>query len=182
MTEYELLQIQIVVKNARLLQHDEKDKNRHQHARDKLQEAETDVRKLIKELEDVLADHDLKGKALKAELGHRQAKSDTKGKGRMLTDANDSEYDDDDDDEGDEEELGVPKTPAGDEYRVKRRAIKQRLREGFLLLHKVKFLQGDVYHVLGKSPEEDAAYQVAEELRHRLLKGMNFLFSSVPDV
>jgi len=165
-----------VVKSVQLLQHDEKDKNRHQHARDRLQEAETDVSRFIKELRDVLADHDLKGKALKAEAGNRQARVDQtgKGKGKMTTDVDDLE---DEDSEADEEALGLPKTPAGDEHRTQRTAIKQRLREGSLLLHKVKFLQGDVYHVLGKSAEEDAAYGTAEELRRQLLKGILLVYT-----
>jgi len=163
------------VKSVQLLQHDEKDKNRHQHARDRLQEAETDVSRFIKELRDVLADHDLKRKALKAETV-RQAKVDQtgKGKGRMTTDVDDFE---DEDSEADEEGLGLPKTPAGDEHRTQRKGIKQRLREGSLLLHKVKFLQGDVYHALGKSAEEDAAYEVAEELRRQLLKGIPLVYT-----
>ena len=161
-----------MVKCAQLLQHDESDKNRYQRARDKLQEAETEVHMHIKELEDVLANHDLKGKALKAEAAHhQQEKSDLSGKGKGRTISEADESDDDDDDEGDGEESGLPKTSVGDEHRTKRRAIKRRLREGFLLLHKVKFLQGDVYHVLGKSEEEDAAYQIADELRRKLLKG-----------
>ena len=152
------------------------DKNRYQRARDKLQEAETEVSRLMQELQDVLADHDLKGEELKAEAGDRQSKPDPtgKGKGRMTTDADDSENEYG---VADEEELGLPKTPAGDEHRTTRRGIKQRLREGFLLLHKVKFLQGDVYHVLGKSSEEDAAYQAADELRRKLLKGLSFSYS-----
>jgi E3 ubiquitin-protein ligase SHPRH len=172
------LQIQTVIKSAQLLQHDETDKNRHQHVRDRLKEAETDVRKLMKELENVLADHDLKGKVLKEEAGNRQVKFDTtgKGKGRMIADADDE---DDEEEEEEGEDLGLPKTPAGDEHRTKRSAIKQRLRECRLLLHKVNFLQGDVFHVLGKSEEEDAAYQAADELRHQLLKGIDFVFFAV---
>jgi E3 ubiquitin-protein ligase SHPRH len=94
----------------------------------------------------------------------------------MITDADDE---DDDEEEEEGEDLGLPKTPAGDEHRTKRSAIKQRLRECRLLLHKVNFLQGDVFHVLGKSEEEDAAYQAADELRHQLLKGIDFVFFAV---
>lgn len=158
-----------MIKSAQLLQQDEKDKNRYQRVRDRLQEAETEVQQLIQELQIVLADHDLKGKALKAEPDDRQGKSDPmdKGKGQSIINADDTEDDD---------EQGLPKTPAGDEHITKRRAIKHRLREGFLVLHKVKFLQGDIYHVLGKSTEEDAAYQAAEELRRQLLRGMGCTF------
>ena len=35
------------------------------------------------------------------------------------------------------------------------------LREGYVILRKVKFLQGDVYHILGQtSADEDVAYVV----------------------
>lgn len=160
-----------MVKSAQLLQKDETDKNRYQRVRDKLQEAETEVQQLIQELQNALADHDMKGKALKAEPVDRQSKSDPmgKGKGQDIIDAGDAV-------DGDDDEQGLPKTPAGDEHLTKRRAIKHRLREGFLVLHKVKFLQGDIHHVLGKSTEEDAAYQVAEELRRQLLRGMDCSF------
>jgi E3 ubiquitin-protein ligase SHPRH len=100
-----------------------------------------------------------------------------KGKGKERERFSDNENEDDDEDEESEpdgevdpEEKDLPKTPAGEEHRIKRRAIKQRLREGQLVLHRVKFLQGDVFHVLGKSADEDAAYQAAETLRHELLK------------
>ena len=101
-----------------------------------------------------------------------------KGKGkereRFSDDGNDEDEDEDEgiehDSEVDPEEKDLPKTPAGEEHRIKRRAIKQRLREGQLVLHRVKFLQGDVFHVLGKSADEDTAYQAAETLRHGLLK------------
>ena len=112
-----------------------------------------------------------------------------KGKGkereRFSDDGNDNDEDEDEDEEiehdseVDPEEKDLPKTPAGEEHRIKRRAIKQRLREGQLVLHRVKFLQGDVFHVLGKSADEDTAYQAAETLRHGLLKSpfiSRFLF------
>ena len=137
-----------------------------------LEMAETETDEHLSELKRVLKEHDIKGKAmieqaalLRQERGEDPAPSD-KGKGKAREKA--------DEDEGsgvDPEELGLPKTPAGDEHRTKRRAIKQRLREAYLLLHQVKFLKGDVYHVLGRSAEEDAAYQAAEKLRRELLKG-----------
>ena len=45
-------------------------------------------------------------------------------------------------------------------------------RESRVTLHRVKFLQGDVYHVLGGSnaAAEDAAYAAAEDIRRGLLK------------
>jgi E3 ubiquitin-protein ligase SHPRH len=55
----------------------------------------------------------------------------------------------------------------------KRNGIAHRLREAEILLHKVAFFMGDVYHTLGAkySKEEDSAYGKAEEIRKKLLKG-----------
>lgn len=167
-------QMQAAIKIARFTQFDKTDNNRYQHARDMLQGAEAEVWKHIKVIEETLAEHDLKGKALKTETAlHNEnelqnkdqdstVESKGKGKARLIPE---------DDAPEDEEEKGLPQTLAGEEYNSRRLAIKQRLREGLLLLHKVNFLRGDVHHTLGNSAEEDKAYQVAEELRRRLLKG-----------
>lgn len=55
----------------------------------------------------------------------------------------------------------------------KRGGIANRLREADLLLHKVTFLMGDMYHTLGTkySKEEEEAYAKAELIRRKLLKG-----------
>ena len=55
----------------------------------------------------------------------------------------------------------------------KRGGIANRLREAELLLHKVTFLMGDIYHTLGAkySKEEESAYANAELIRRKLLKG-----------
>lgn len=83
-----------------------------------------------------------------------------------------TDVDEDIDDVEDVEDRGLPKTPAGEEHSIKRRALQQRLRECLMVMHRVKFLQGDVYHVLGasQSDKEDAAYAAAETLRKNLLK------------
>lgn len=160
--------------------------NRYQSALETLDLADKDSQKHLEEIQTTLAKHDAKGKEMKAEAARlRQARArlsspevitvTQKGKGKERERFSDDENEDEDeeidrDGEVDPEERDLPKTPAGEEHRIKRRAIKQRLREGQLVLHRVKFLQGDVYHVLGKSADEDAAYQVAETLRHGLLK------------
>lgn len=161
--------------------------NRYQSALETLDLAEKDSLKHLEEIQTTLAKHDAKGKEMKAEVARlRQARARAsstevtvtqKGKGkereRFSDDGSEDEDEDDEidrDGEVDPEEKDLPKTPAGEEHRIKRRAIKQRLREGQLVLHRVKFLKGDVFHVLGKSADEDAAYQAAESLRHGLLK------------
>jgi E3 ubiquitin-protein ligase SHPRH len=161
--------------------------NRYQSALETLDLTEKETQKHLEEIQTTLAKHDAKGKEMKAEAARlRQARAQAsspdvtmtqKGKGKERERFSDNENEDDDEDEESEpdgevdpEEKDLPKTPAGEEHRIKRRAIKQRLREGQLVLHRVKFLQGDVFHVLGKSADEDAAYQAAETLRHELLK------------
>jgi E3 ubiquitin-protein ligase SHPRH len=66
----------------------------------------------------------------------------------------------------------LPRTTAGEEHRNKRGALHNRLRDCYVVLHRIKFLQGDVHHMLGPShaAEEDAAYQEAESIRRSLLK------------
>lgn len=97
-----------------------------------------------------------------------------KGKGRGFEHDSTSSMDLDPEleDEEDVEDRGLPKTPAGEDHKVKRMALLARLRECLIVLHRVKFLQGDVYHVLGSSyaEKEDAAYADAESLRKDLLK------------
>jgi E3 ubiquitin-protein ligase SHPRH len=94
------------------------------------------------------------------------ASSLEKGKGKDREQSPSSSVDLDSDDHD------LPRTPAGEEHGIKRRALQHRLRECFITLHRVKFLQGDVYHVLGSShgPDEDSAYANAEEIRRNLLK------------
>jgi E3 ubiquitin-protein ligase SHPRH len=81
-----------------------------------------------------------------------------------------SKFDDEKDSESDDG--GLPKTPAGDEHLHKSRALQQRLRDCYIILHKVKFLQGDMYHWMGgsKVEEEEVAYKSAEGIRKKLLK------------
>jgi E3 ubiquitin-protein ligase SHPRH len=45
------------------------------------------------------------------------------------------------------------------------------LREAKLILHKIKFLMGDLFHNLEMSKDEDEAYEHAERLRKDLLQG-----------
>ena len=156
--------------------------NHYQNALRTLDSAEKDVNLFLDEIRDALAKHDVKGRELKeseeaARLRREHATSETsetvntndKGKGKATQRAEKGEEVLDHED--DPEDKGLPKTPAGEEHRSKRTAFKQRLREGLLILHRVKFLQGDVLHVLGDSAKEDSAYEAAERLRRQLLQG-----------
>ncbi|OCH83870.1 hypothetical protein OBBRIDRAFT_786844 [Obba rivulosa] len=166
---------------AQLQQHDESDPLRYRHALDTLLAAEKEASQLIAYVKAAMAEHAEKGKALKEEAAkhnnalehggesHVSQNGDTKGKGKDREEREDTPMSDltDLDDED------LPKDPAGEEHAVKRRALQHRLRECRITLHKVLFLKGDVYHVLGESYAEDenAAYAAAEDLRRVLLKG-----------
>lgn len=151
--------------------------NRYHQALQTLQAAEQDVNRLIEEHEIAIRQHREKGEALKTqvlalpqddlqepsqhELNEEPGTSE-KGKER--------EHSPGDDFAG---------TSVGEEHATKRRALQQRLREVRLVLHRIKFLQGDVYHVLGGqyTASETEAYGIAEEIRRDLLKGMSSLSS-----
>ena len=168
-------QIQNVIHRAQLQQHDEQDHNRYQHALETLLLAEKEANKLIEESKAAIAEHEEKGDVLKKEaatlreLRNPQTvehSSSDKGKGKA------PERDNSPSSDADSEDDDLPKTPAGQEHGIKRRALQHRLRECNVTLHRVKFLQGDVYHVLGgqNSTAEDEAYAAAEGIRRSLLK------------
>ncbi|KIK38243.1 hypothetical protein CY34DRAFT_402958 [Suillus luteus UH-Slu-Lm8-n1] len=172
--------VQTLVRFAQLQQHNEQNLDRYKRALDSLLMAEQEANEIIDDIKTTTAEHQVKGEALKNEARalrefRQQDLSDLsktdKGKGKRamspLADA-----DEDIDDIEDVEDRGLPKTPAGEEHSIKRRALQQRLRECLIVLHRVKFLQGDVYHVLGasQSDKEDASYAAAETLRKNLLK------------
>ncbi|THU89639.1 hypothetical protein K435DRAFT_760893 [Dendrothele bispora CBS 962.96] len=143
---------------------------------------EKETLKLRKEIETAIAEHKVKGEALKKEaaalraersLGANEGSNDKgKGKERASSPSDIEDEEEEDDDEENEDDRGLPKTPAGREHRDKGRALRQRLREAMIVLHRVKFLQGDVYHNLGptESANEDKSYGDAELLRRNLLK------------
>lgn len=161
---------------AQLLQQDESKLNRYREALDMLVAAETEAQKLVSDLSDVLSEHAKEGEKLKEEttrlreLRHQatshHAADHSKGKGRARSDSPDH-----DSVEADEE--GLPHNPIGDAHRAKAGMLQNRIRDARIILHKVKFLQGDVYHVLGEqyANQENEAYAAAEELRRVLLKG-----------
>lgn len=126
---------------------------------------------LTEEVKSALSEHSAKGVLLKKEASAAnlqtsdEEQSPGKGKGRQH-DVSEAPTDD----SGDSD---LPHSPAGDEHGKKRGALQNRLRECRLILHRAKFLQGDLYHILGAShsSSEDAAYGAAEEIRRDLLKG-----------
>jgi len=83
------------------------------------------------------------------------------------------EQDTSDDTKGKGKEKESSPDPRDDDDAGKRSGVTNRLREAELLLHKVTFLMGDMYHTLGAkySKEEESAYAKAELIRRKLLKG-----------
>jgi E3 ubiquitin-protein ligase SHPRH len=74
------------------------------------------------------------------------------------------------------EDEGFPKTKAGEELRTRHRALQSRLRECQVTLHKIIFLTGDTFNILGNAEKEREAYEEADVLRKRLLQGMWIAF------
>ncbi|KAJ7460553.1 SNF2 family N-terminal domain-containing protein [Mycena latifolia] len=160
--------VQGLIRMAQLQQHGV-DKNRYQHCLETLLLAEKETTQLIEEIESTIANHEANG----PQDQETDPEADTtaspteKGKGkereRSLSPLSDLESDDEDD---------ASRTPAAKAHRIKRHALKHRLREFQLVMHRVKFLQGDAYHMLGDSQAEaeNAAYGEAETIRRTLLK------------
>ncbi|KAF7799206.1 hypothetical protein EIP86_010437 [Pleurotus ostreatoroseus] len=161
------LKIQALATLAQLQQQEDHNINRYQVALNTLLFAEKEMDKVIKEIRLSLDKHDEAGKSLMAEEANSDdvtpETSKDKGKQPMRHETSRASEDG--------EEDGLPQTAAGEEHRNKKRALQQRLRECQIVMHKVKFLMGDVYHALGEShsADENAAYAAAEDLRRVLL-------------
>lgn len=180
-----LSQIQILIKRAQLTQHDDERQQKDEVVLGMLLDAKSDMDALCAEICDVIADHNAKGEILKEEAAaaaQRLASENAENAGSSSK-AKDKHVQRDYSEpvsEGTADD-GLPKTPAGDEHRNKKRALQSRLRECHVVLHQLHFLLGDIYHVLGEkySTKEDEAYAAAEELRKRLLKCLLLAIVSV---
>ncbi|KAH9919617.1 SNF2 family N-terminal domain-containing protein [Fomitopsis serialis] len=165
--------IQLMSTTAQLRQHQEDDKFRYRSALDVLLNADREANQLINDINAALAEHAEKGAALKAEAARLRAErgqassSVDKGKGRAPSESDLT------DDDLDSDEYGLPRNRAGEEHTSKGSGLQNRLRDARISLHKVLFLKGDVYHVLGEAyaDAENEAYAKAEELRRLLLSG-----------
>ncbi|KAI0078425.1 hypothetical protein K474DRAFT_1594151 [Panus rudis PR-1116 ss-1] len=172
---------------VQLQQHDQMEKNRYQKALDILLVAEKEALSLIDDINSALTEHAAKGKILKAQAAESRAAAGqdanhndsataetmeaegSKGKGKARADDDATSIGGD---SVDSEDIDLPKNAIGEEHGVKKRALQARLREAQITLHKVYFLKGDLYHVLGEShaDAENEAYAAAEGLRRVLLK------------
>lgn len=137
---------------AQLQQRNQGDIARYHHSLETLLTAEIEANELIEDLKIVL--ENLNSQALKSNAREQETSDDEKGKGKEKESSPDPEPEE-------EEDIG------------KRNGIARGLREAEILLHKVTFFMGDLYHTLGAkySKEEDSAYAKAELIRKKLLKG-----------
>lgn len=166
---------------VQLMQRNEDDARKYWNALEVLFAAEKEARELIDDVKAAIAEHQEKSEALKAETAKLRASRKTanstdqqeteisrldKGKGKERYSSETPSVSDSEDDDD------LPRNPLGEEYRIKKTALQHRLRECHIAFHKVLFLKGDIYHVLGQAHEaqENEAYTAAEELRRTLLK------------
>lgn len=171
-----MYQIQLMSTMAQLRQHQEDEESRYRSALDILLAAEKEANQLIDDIKAALDVHSEKGAAFKAQAAARlraQRRVRTeKGKGRATAIADDCE-------DGSDDDQGLPQNPAGEEHSSETLALQLRLREARISLHKIHFLKGDVYHVLGEgdADNERVSYETAEDLRRLLLQGICQLFT-----
>jgi len=133
------------------------DPNRHHTALQTLQNAEGDIGQLIEELENTIQRCSGKGKVSKTSIDLEALNNGTTS---------------DNQENGHATSPHEEKTTPEEEQAVRRRSLNQRLRETRLVLHRIKFLQGDVYHVLDNQHSSEESYGVANEIRRELLKGL----------
>jgi E3 ubiquitin-protein ligase SHPRH len=179
-----------MIRLAQLRQRDPTDPRRYQRALETLLDAEKDVKSVIQDIQDALADHEVKYAEVKRQAetqreaadrhkrGAHSAVDETvngdvdvshKGKGKATQGHTDGPISD----THELDDSDLLRTAAGAEYSAKRGALHSRLRECRVTFHRIKFLQGDVYHVLGgeRGTVEDAAYAEADEILRNLLGG-----------
>ncbi|TRM60097.1 hypothetical protein BD626DRAFT_572197 [Schizophyllum amplum] len=164
--------ILLLTRQAQLVQQLAGDPKRERKSLAVLEQALQAAESMQSDIVSVLDEHRKKGDELKKAYTDAQSEDEVDesdaeagpGKGKQRADSPSTEVSDDSD------EAGVPKTPDGDAYKNKLRALKTRLRECRIVLHKVHFLLGDINHVLNQNEAESQAYAKADELRRTLLK------------
>jgi E3 ubiquitin-protein ligase SHPRH len=76
------------------------------------------------------------------------------------------------------EDIGLPKTPAGDECKRRIQSFQSRLRECEIVMHQIMFFLGDTYNVLGNAAREEETYAEADDIRKRLLQSKAHAYPS----
>ncbi|GLB44340.1 putative SNF2 family N-terminal domain [Lyophyllum shimeji] len=177
--------VHALIRIAQLQAQDENDPQRFQHALATLQEAEREARALVDEAKGALDRYmaarrrERKGKKALQGPPDEVPAGDVvleKGKGKQRAVSEETvEYESDveEDESEDEVEAVKGKRKMGEERGQRKGALRNRLRECRIALHRAKFLQGDMYHSLGAefAEQENMAYREAEEMRRGLLKG-----------
>jgi E3 ubiquitin-protein ligase SHPRH len=162
-----------MVRFAQLQQRHEADPQCCEHALQTLKDAEQAAMDLIQELKATLADHRDKGDQPKTQTPQEQNNEMDKNHevlaGKEKGKAVERHASTPVSDMPEIEEDDLRRTPAGEEQNTKKGALQSRLRECHIILHQIRFLQGDVYHVMS-NPAEDEAYEGAEKIRQSLLK------------
>ena len=162
--------VQKRIAQAQYIQHVEENERRHNEALELLLDSRKEMDAVILEITEEIKEHDAKGVILKQQAisqrsGKAVSSAGTEGdkqKGRAES-VNITE---------DLEDGNTLRTPQLEEWRIRKTALSQRLRENRIVLHHIHFLLGDVYHILGEGygAQEDEAYSAAESLRKQLLK------------
>lgn len=161
------------VQRALLIQRkNEKGQARYKLSMQELQEVKREVLALLNDLNQSLDQHDAKGRAMIQAADKRTnpglmdddenepGPSKAKGKGKER----------DPSESGEDQMSELPASAEGEEHRRVRMAFVSRIREARVLLHRIEFSMGDLYHHFGKSREEEEAYGEAEAIRRSLLQ------------
>ncbi len=163
------------IKSSQLTQLNPAGARRYQDALEGLLSCAEAIDAAIQECRTRVVDMRKKGEQIIADAAERKAlkKNAANGNdsGDDMSTSDDSSDDEDRSLSAASDELKMPKTPAGDEHRTRVRALHSRIRELQVVQHRIAFLLGDVYHVLGRSDAEDEAYAKADALRKELLRG-----------
>jgi E3 ubiquitin-protein ligase SHPRH len=191
------MQARALVKKAQLTQLVEGNTGRFVQALEFLTIAEKEVMTLLEEVRAAIAAHEAHGEIIKKETaaarleqkgivddrmqgGNFPSASTTKTREQM------SEGDQIAEDPVDrDEDYDIPDGQVGDAFKAKRSALSNRLRETQILMHQVKFWQGNITH--NQNPDiisevEKATYDAAETLRKDILKGMWYYCCRVANI
>ncbi|KAG8900823.1 hypothetical protein FRB99_005746 [Tulasnella sp. 403] len=138
-----------------LLEQRAQDPGRYKRSLEMLLVARTQAFALIHELNDALAKHDEMGSKFGSQAsggGDSQSSEEaSKGKGK-------------------EKEANPAVAAEEEEHRNVNMALQARVRDAQIILHRIEFGLGDLYHHFGKTKEEEDSYGKAETLRRTLLK------------
>ncbi|KAF7289508.1 SNF2 family helicase [Mycena chlorophos] len=147
------------------LQQQGAERNRHQVSLETLILAEKEATQLLQEIESAIAAHEASAPSRGSKRPSPAASGKGKERERSMSPLSDIDSDSEDEGDGDDSEQNA----AVKQYRARKSALKNRLREAQLVMHRVKFLQGDANHTLGQADAETAAYDAAEAIRRVLL-------------